>query len=66
MQDPDELGRLAFAALLRGDLKERDRLCALAINILNFRERVQHGMPPLASPGIVLDKTEEKDDGVQS
>jgi len=53
---PDELIREAFAALLRGDLAERDRLCALATNAINARERVAKGEPLMLGDPIVLPK----------
>lgn len=41
MMTVEDLLRGAFAALLRGDLEERDRLVGLAQNLMNARERVK-------------------------
>jgi len=53
---PNELIREAFAALLRGDLAERDRLCALAMNAINARERIAKCEPLMLGDPIVLPK----------
>jgi len=41
MMTIEDCMRAAFQALLRGDLAERDRMCDLARNIINARDRIQ-------------------------
>lgn len=41
MRTIEDCARAAFAALLRGDLAERDRQIALARNLLNAAERIK-------------------------
>jgi hypothetical protein len=61
MKTVNELMRDAFAALLRGDTAERDRLCALAMNALNAVDRVHAGGPlMLGEPILLPDRSEEK------
>lgn len=40
MSTPEEYLRQAFAALLRGDTAERDRLCELALQAYAARDRL--------------------------
>lgn len=45
----------AFQALLRGDLAERDRLCALAENAISMANRVQNGGPVALGEAIEIE-----------
>lgn len=54
MKTVDDLMRDAFAALLREDVAERDRLLALATNILSMAERLKHGGPAMLGEPIKL------------
>jgi len=56
MKTAEDLLKDAWEALMRGDLKERDRLCDLATHIINQRIRVKEGGPLSASKDILLDK----------
>jgi hypothetical protein len=61
MKTANELLREAFDALLRGDTAERDRCCALAVNALNFAERVRKGEEGMVGePIIVPDQSGKK------
>lgn len=61
MKTVDDLMRDAFAALLRGDIAERDRLCAAATNLLNAERRMREGGPAsLGEPIILPDRSGEK------
>lgn len=46
MRTVESLLRDAFQALLRGDYAERDRLCGLAENLINARDRVERSGRP--------------------
>lgn len=54
MMTADDCIRAAFQALLRGDTAERDRLCALAKNIMLARERLEAGGPIIEGQAIRL------------
>jgi ketosteroid isomerase-like protein len=45
MMTADDCVRAAFQALLRGDTAERDRLCALAEDLMRRRDRLNAGGP---------------------
>lgn len=45
MMTVDDCMRAAWRALLRGNTAERDRMCALATNLTNARERLDRGYP---------------------
>jgi len=60
MMKVDDLLREAFAALLRGDTAERDRLCALAENLIKAGDRVRSGRAlVLGQPIMLTDRTHE-------
>jgi hypothetical protein len=44
--------RRAFQALLRGDTAERDRMCALAKNLMNAVDRLAAGGPLIEGDAI--------------
>jgi hypothetical protein len=41
MMNAEDCLRAAWAAILCGDYEERDRLCALASNLIHARERIE-------------------------
>lgn len=45
MMTAEDCLRAAWAALLRGDLEERDRMCRLAENVMKVGERIEAGYP---------------------
>jgi hypothetical protein len=57
MMTADDCVRAAFQALLRGDTAERDRLCALAEDLMRRRDRLNAGGPLIEGEAIDIKPT---------
>lgn len=54
MMSVDDCMRAAFAALLRGDTDERDRLCRQAEGLMRAGERLRSGGPLIEGEAIQI------------